>query len=262
MRNRCLMKSKRLHWETRIRSMQPSPRCAYGDMPSGLSSHRQLIVTELMAANFPVTCWHPSTLDHDPESHTARGYTLNGALWDWRVSNVFVVDVLSLYILHKEPRGPVRMATWHCTTIYYYYCKLFNQYNIARIMLGQTNWSHISWIVSCQLSWTCRFWYFFHFMLKMWENVIKCRCQWVCADQRIALQSVWKCQEFASRNTETAVGHLTSNKKGINTAKHKAVWRDRPTTAHSKADLHPKHLYLAKSTPSGCWVLPLHRSIF
>lgn len=238
----------RSHWETRIRSMQPSPRWVYGDMPSGLSSHRQLTVTELMATNLPVTRRHPSMLDHDPESHTARRYTLNGALWDWRVLNVFVVDVLSFYVLHKELRGPVRMATWHCTNIYYY-CKLFNQYNIARIMLGQTNWSHISWIVSHQLSWTCYFWYFFHFTLKMWENVIKCRPQWVCADQRIALQSVWKCQEFASRNTGTAVGHVTSNTPSNNTARHKAVWRDRPTTTHNKAGLHPKHLYLAKSAP-------------
>lgn len=52
-RRRCLKKSKREHFLTRIRSAVPSARWAEGDRPLGLRGHAQLIFAALMAINFP-----------------------------------------------------------------------------------------------------------------------------------------------------------------------------------------------------------------
>lgn len=52
-RRRCLKKSRREHFLTRMRSVVPSARWAEGDRPFGLRGHAQLILAALMAINFP-----------------------------------------------------------------------------------------------------------------------------------------------------------------------------------------------------------------
>lgn len=52
-RKRCLKKSRREHFLTRMRSVVPSARWAEGDRPFGLRGHAQLILAALMAINFP-----------------------------------------------------------------------------------------------------------------------------------------------------------------------------------------------------------------
>lgn len=52
-RRRCLKKSRREHFLTRIRSVVPSARWAEGDRPFGLRGHAQLMLAELMAMNLP-----------------------------------------------------------------------------------------------------------------------------------------------------------------------------------------------------------------
>lgn len=61
-RRRCLRKSKREHFRTRMRSVVPSARWAAGERPLGLRGQAQLILAALMARNFPRIVLHSSSL--------------------------------------------------------------------------------------------------------------------------------------------------------------------------------------------------------
>lgn len=66
-RRRCLRKSSREHFLTRMRSVVPSARWAEGDRPLGLRGHAQLILAALMAMNFP-RIWLQTLLPSETES--------------------------------------------------------------------------------------------------------------------------------------------------------------------------------------------------
>ena len=53
--SRCRRKARREALRTRMRSVVPSARWAAGDRPWGLRGHAQLMLTALMARNFPRT---------------------------------------------------------------------------------------------------------------------------------------------------------------------------------------------------------------
>lgn len=61
-RRRCLRKSKREHFRTRIRSVVPSARWAAGERPLGLRGQAQLILAAFMARNFPRIVLHSPSL--------------------------------------------------------------------------------------------------------------------------------------------------------------------------------------------------------
>lgn len=58
-RRRCLKKSRREHFLTRMRSALPSARWAEGERPLGLRGHAQLIQAALIAMNFPWITFQP-----------------------------------------------------------------------------------------------------------------------------------------------------------------------------------------------------------
>lgn len=68
-RRRCLKKSRREHFLTRMRSVVPSARWAEGDRPLGLRGHAQLMLAALMAMNFPRITLQPP-LPSETATHT------------------------------------------------------------------------------------------------------------------------------------------------------------------------------------------------
>lgn len=70
-RRRCVRKSRREHFLTRMRSVVPSARWAEGDRPFGLRGHAQLILAAFIAMNFPRIVLQPPTETEELEQDHA-----------------------------------------------------------------------------------------------------------------------------------------------------------------------------------------------
>lgn len=80
-RRRCLKKSRREHFLTRMRSVVPSARWAEGDRPFGLRGHAQLILAALMAINFPRITLQRLLLSSETEDSRAGAWPHIYLIW-------------------------------------------------------------------------------------------------------------------------------------------------------------------------------------
>ena len=98
-RSRCLKKSRREHFLTRMRSVVPSARWAEGDRPLGLRGHAQLMLAALMAMNFPrITLQPPLPSDTATHTHTH--------------THTFYL-VVRVYIKKRKIRGSILAQSLH-----------------------------------------------------------------------------------------------------------------------------------------------------
>lgn len=118
-RRRCLKKSKREHFRTRMRSVVPSARWAAGERPSGLRGQAQLIPAAFIARNFPRIVLHSPSLSEDRKTlwrlmtynNIVKNF-LTDDLWFWKCVNLTALE------LKIRVSRPTAVLTHHCLMLH------------------------------------------------------------------------------------------------------------------------------------------------